>query len=337
MDLSFLKEKKDFIFMGTQNYINECYRSAIENFTLSIKENKKNTAAYLYRAYTYIALGDYQSALPDLDEVEKTGDKLFEVHYKKGMCYFLTNDYPASHEHLLKAIAVSQGAEQRENVDKWMSKLKIELPKDVLNKLLPTNVSGSNQLMFKQSWKQDPHFIFVNLEASSPLESNKLVVNIEKRIVSIFYNGSEVYSLTLCNGIIPEKCTKEVETSNIVLGLKKEIENFNWINVDKAKESVDDIRQAYPSSAKNKKNWDNVEKEINKQLQAEPDEEGINTLFKEIYSRGDEATRRAMVKSFQTSGGTVLSTNWGEVKDKDYEGRDRPDAPKGQEWKKPES
>ena len=46
----------------------------------------------------------------------------------------------------------------------------------------------------------------------------------------------------------------------------------------------------------------------------------------------DEETRRAMNKSFQTSGGTVLSTNWGEVKEKDYE-KDRT-APDGQEWKK---
>ena len=38
-----------------------------------------------------------------------------------------------------------------------------------------------------------------------------------------------------------------------------------------------------------------------------------------------------MVKSFQTSGGTVLSTNWGEVAAKDYE-KER-QAPKGQEWK----
>jgi suppressor of G2 allele of SKP1 len=36
-----------------------------------------------------------------------------------------------------------------------------------------------------------------------------------------------------------------------------------------------------------------------------------------------------MIKSYQTSGGTVLSTNWGEVKEKDYEGKDRPDAPNG--------
>lgn len=43
-------------------------------------------------------------------------------------------------------------------------------------------------------------------------------------------------------------------------------------------------------------------------------------------------TRRAMNKSMQTSGGTCLSTNWGEVKDKDYEKEQV--APKGMEWKK---
>jgi len=38
-----------------------------------------------------------------------------------------------------------------------------------------------------------------------------------------------------------------------------------------------------------------------------------------------------MVKSMQTSGGTVLSTNWDEVKESDYE-KERV-APKGMEWK----
>ena len=40
-----------------------------------------------------------------------------------------------------------------------------------------------------------------------------------------------------------------------------------------------------------------------------------------------------MVKSFQTSGGTVLSTNWDDVKNKDYEGKDKV-LPTGQDVKK---
>ncbi len=53
--------------------------------------------------------------------------------------------------------------------------------------------------------------------------------------------------------------------------------------------------------------------------------------FKDIYQKADENTRRAMNKSFQTSGGTVLSTNWSEVGDADYETKRK--APKGMEWK----
>lgn len=50
-----------------------------------------------------------------------------------------------------------------------------------------------------------------------------------------------------------------------------------------------------------------------------------------VTGNANEDTRRAMNKSFQTSGGTVLSTNWGEVGEKDYE-KER-QAPEGMQWK----
>lgn len=95
----------------------------------------------------------------------------------------------------------------------------------------------------------------------------------------------------------------------------------------------------YPSSSKTKKNWNKIESEIDKDILKHPEqylEDPSMIFFKEIFAQGDEEKRKAMMKSFQTSGGTVLSTDWKDVSKKDYEGKDRPSPPKGQEWRKRE-
>jgi suppressor of G2 allele of SKP1 len=82
-----------------------------------------------------------------------------------------------------------------------------------------------------------------------------------------------------------------------------------------------------------RRDWNAIDKSITQELDAEKPEgdEALNTLFQQIYSNANEDTRRAMVKSMQTSGGTCLSTNWNEVEKTDYE-KER-QAPKGMEWK----
>ncbi len=57
---------------------------------------------------------------------------------------------------------------------------------------------------------------------------------------------------------------------------------------------------AYPSSSKNKKNWDNIDTVCEKELKSDKPEgdAALNDLFKQIYGRADEATRRAMIKSY---------------------------------------
>jgi suppressor of G2 allele of SKP1 len=82
----------------------------------------------------------------------------------------------------------------------------------------------------------------------------------------------------------------------------------------------------YPSSVRVPRDWDRVGRETD-----EPQgDAALEDLFRRIYANASDDTRRAMIKSYTESGGTVLSTNWDEVK----EGRVRPEPPPGLEPKR---
>lgn len=80
---------------------------------------------------------------------------------------------------------------------------------------------------------------------------------------------------------------------------------------------------SYPTSSRTgPKNWDSVASAALKaekkgeQSFGDDDEEGDPTevFFKKLYKDADPDTRRAMMKSYQESNGTALSTNWSDVK-----------------------
>ncbi|GAA5860986.1 hypothetical protein JCM3774_003216 [Rhodotorula dairenensis] len=84
-----------------------------------------------------------------------------------------------------------------------------------------------------------------------------------------------------------------------------------------------DTRHAYPSSSRKQHNWDAIVKqsaeedaELAKEFSKGPNAGGdkvLNEMFQKLYADATDDQRRAMIKSYQESNGTSLSTNWDEV------------------------
>lgn len=343
---------EELLISGCKDFLIENYLSALTNFTKIIDSNTEYLSqALLYRANTFRKLGDFTNSLIDLEKLLNSNSNIdtFELFFKLGQTTFDLERFTESNEYFKKALTLSSNPEQREKLILWSNKLEIELiENNLLSKIMEcenpitnpeTTLHMHSNVKFIHNWFQTPLFITVNIDCSIPLNNSDFTVLIEKKLIKITtkHNNQMLYELHLCNGINPLESSFNINNRKIEIKLKKEIDNFEWVTLEKqinTSQNIHGIKPNYPSSSQVKKDWDNIDKEIGRELESEDlkGNDAMMKLFKSIYERGNEETRRAMTKSFQTSGGTVLSTNWGEVKEKEYDGVDRPTAPDGQEW-----
>lgn len=129
-------------------------------------------------------------------------------------------------------------------------------------------------------------------------------------------NEDCILSFSLSQPIVPEKCSFRVTPLKVEIHLAKD-SAIKWDSLEK-KADV-----AKPKASP--KNWD----ALAKNLVSDKDEESIDTMFNKIYSDGSDEQKRAMLKSFYESGGTVLSTDWKEVSKQKVEVK----PPEGVEFK----
>ena len=175
----------------------------------------------------------------------------------------------------------------------------------------------------KLSWYQTDAFVVVTVLLKNVKEEN-LKIDCQQNTLTVSISEPK-YDLTLklAHPIEPEQCSHKTTPSKIEIKLKKH-EGIYWKDLE-GDGTAPAVKQpmsqtpgdahVYPTSAKTHRDWDKVAAEVEKEEKEEKLEgdAALNKLFQQIYADADDETKKAMMKSFSESGGTVLSTNWKEV------------------------
>lgn len=320
----------DNLLSGTKAFILGKLNTAITSFEKLINDSNTGNSdivlGYLYRGTCYLQIKNYEKAIDDFENGLKINPDSFELKYKLGIAHFKAGHFEISDKTFRAALISSTNSEEREKLVLWQNKALVEA--EAIRRFIQQKIGN---IKFSNNWYQTDSKVVITLDCNSIINKNSTQVKIDKRQVSVLIENIKVHEISLSNAIEESSSTFKLLTQKVEITLTKEVKDFNWITLDS--QSASEI-QKYPTSYKKKVDFGEVDKQIALELK-DYKEEGSDEMIsflKSVYSNASEETKRAMMKSYSTSGGTVLSTNWKEVQEKDYAGKDRPEAPKGQAW-----
>lgn len=334
-------EKKDFL-------------TALSQYGAAIKENPNAFLAYIKRASAYLKLHDYTNATADISKAftiaENRGRREDKglCYYRLGLVSYAEKDFPAALVNFNKAkeFQCTDAA-----LDIWIAKAERDIKKsggvpkepqsekaaaeesvkstnvDVINKQAPLKPK------IRDDWYQSNEEVTVTIYAKN-INRDTLSVDFGSRSVAISFPSSDNseynYNIDPLFGEIDT-----AQSSFKVYGTKLEVSLVKaaagkWASLEAtgAPESTGGDEEsseqplAYPTSSKKAVNWSKFD--------LKEDDEEQQDFFAKLYKDVDDDTRRAMMKSYVESNGTVLTTNWEEAQSKQFE----TSPPEGMEAKK---
>ncbi|XP_053689485.1 protein SGT1 homolog [Sabethes cyaneus] len=180
----------------------------------------------------------------------------------------------------------------------------------------------------KYDWYQSDTTITITVLLKNAADKN-YSVTIAPDSLRMVADGIEPIVLNLWDTINVENSSHKATPSKVEIKLAKLV-GHRWAALEKQQELAS--AQSLPKTSAH--DWDKITKEIEKQeeLEKPQGDEAVQTLFQKIYADANENTKKAMMKSFYESNGTVLSTNWDDVGSKQVEVKP-PDGCEFKQWK----
>lgn len=189
----------------------------------------------------------------------------------------------------------------------------------------------------KYDWYQTETHVILEVRIKS-LKKEDVRVEFHTTALSITAKlavGSD-YSLEidLAHPVVPDQSSFKILSTKLEVKLRK-VDGERWNSLEGDGSTPLPGAAVVPASGvgvpyASGRDWSKVEKLLDQEAEEKKEgESALNEMFQKIYSDASDEVKKAMNKSFQESGGTVLSTNWSEI------GKNKVDVkpPDGMEFK----
>lgn len=115
--------EEDFVAVGLLNYIDQNYKTALENFNKAVNINADNSEAVLFRGIALLKLGNYDKAINDFNKSESLNSKSgFELNYNRGLAYLFNSEIAFAKSNF-EAAKKQASDSQLKLVNKYLQKL----------------------------------------------------------------------------------------------------------------------------------------------------------------------------------------------------------------------